>query len=45
MQIIHEKKPSADFSAIPVDSAIQQAQPDAPVMQAESIRRISGSAG
>jgi hypothetical protein len=41
MQIIHEKKPSADFSAIPAEPAIQQAEPDAPAMQAESVRRIS----
>jgi len=34
-------KPSADFSAIPAEPAIQQAEPDAPAMQAESVRRIS----
>ncbi len=38
-------KPSADFSAIPAELVIQQAQPDAPAMQAESVRRISGSEG
>ena len=31
-------KPSADFSAIPSEPAIQQAEPDAPAMQAESVR-------
>ena len=34
-------KPSADFSAIPAEQAIQQVEPDAPAMQAESVRRIS----
>ncbi len=31
-------KPSADFSAIPAEPAIQQAELDAPAMQAESVR-------
>ena len=34
-------KPSADFSAIPAGPEIQQAEPDAPAMQAESVRQIS----
>ena len=34
-------RPNADFSAILAESAIQQAEPDAPAMQAESVRRIS----
>jgi len=34
-------KPSADFSAIPAEPAIQQASPDSLMMQAESVRRIS----
>ena len=34
-------KPNADFSAIPVESAIQQAKFDVPSMQAELVRLIS----
>jgi hypothetical protein len=32
--------PNADFSAILAVTVIQQAEPDAPVMQAESVRLI-----
>ena len=33
-------RPSADFSAIPVELAIQQVKSDAPAMQVESVRLI-----
>ena len=33
-------KPSADFSAIPAELVIQQAEPDDPMKQSELVRRI-----
>ena len=38
-------RPNADFPVIPAEPAIQQAEPDAPGMQAESVRLISVPAG
>ena len=38
-------RPNADFSAILAESAIQQAEPDAPMKQAESARLILVKAG